>query len=106
MGSYGEMALRKLSNADDGAFRLWVELIAGPELTDAPVAATTLAGRGGSLKPVPWAAPASTTGPMARVPAIELFSSGLVSSANKVGWPRSEERRVGKECRCRWWAYV
>src|SRR5207302_7771548 len=19
-------------------------------------------------------------------------------------WPRSEERRVGKECRCRWWA--
>src|SRR5439155_12374021 len=25
--------------------------------------------------------------------------------AASLGWVRSEERRVGKECRCRWWAY-
>src|SRR5437016_13854114 len=27
----------------------------------------------------------------------------LLLAALRVGGPRSEERRVGKECRCRWW---
>src|SRR3546814_6537221 len=82
------MALRKLSNADDDCEANWrVELTDGPCSTDAPVAATTFLGSGGSIREPLLAAPASMTGTAAGVPAIRLCSRGLVSSASRVDSP-------------------
>src|SRR5690606_39750284 len=38
-------------------------------------------------------------------PSVKVFSDSTVTLFNKALDFRSEERRVGKECRSRWWRY-
>src|SRR3546814_17827244 len=95
------MALRKFSKADEGVVKCLFELTGGTWVGDAPVAAPTLTGKGGSARSLPLAAPASMTGTVAGVPAMELRSSGMASRARRVGRPSiftsKQRRRVGAE---------
>src|SRR5438093_5368327 len=42
---------------------------------------------------------------LARTVAIKIIHPGAADVQGAVLRERSEERRVGKECRCRWWPY-
>src|SRR5690606_8335634 len=72
---------------DGAAARVGAVETAGPSVAEAPVAATTVLGSGGSVRSPALAAPASIIGTAAGVPATRLCSSGLVSRASRVGSP-------------------